>query len=300
MESGSAILMNNNYLQPNLQVSQRLAKAVECASDDNTIEDNPDGVVGCLREQNATYLAYVLWSLDPTSIAAFFPQYGDELLPNNAVDDIREGSFTNAVPLLIGSNKDEGSFLITTQNPEIFGFFGYKDPEINKPYAESMLLKIFSNFTDPQKYVNYYMDGVPDDDYDLIRRQVYTAAGDIMFLCVTVYFAESYAERNNDVYFYFSLTALVTLHGRPGWGSHTSKKFNLCLEDHTYSPILIVKILGSSSETRHPGMFLKGPKYSKANPTYMNIDVNPSINRAKLGTGPHLENCNVIRSHYGF
>ncbi|GIY57769.1 acetylcholinesterase-1 [Caerostris extrusa] len=50
MESGSAIFLKYNQLQPNLQLSQRLAKAVNCASDDNTIEDDPDGVVGCLRE----------------------------------------------------------------------------------------------------------------------------------------------------------------------------------------------------------------------------------------------------------
>ncbi|GIX73520.1 acetylcholinesterase-1 [Caerostris extrusa] len=72
MESGSAILMNNNNLQPNLQLSQRLAEAVDCASDDNTIEDDPDGVVGCLREQNATYLAYVLWSFNSTSTIVFY------------------------------------------------------------------------------------------------------------------------------------------------------------------------------------------------------------------------------------
>ncbi|PRD33743.1 UNVERIFIED_CONTAM: Acetylcholinesterase-1 [Trichonephila clavipes] len=202
MESGSAIFLMDNQLQPNLNLSQRLAKSVGCASDNKTIQDDPESVVSCVREKNATYLAYVLWSFNPTSARSFFPQYGDEILPTNALQDIRKGNFHN-VPLLIGNNEDEGSFQITTGNPERFGFFGEKDPKINKTTAESMIRSTFSSYQDPDKYVRHYLIEVPDDDYDSIRRQVYTASGDSSLLCETVFFAESYAERNNDVYYYF-------------------------------------------------------------------------------------------------
>ncbi|GBM67621.1 Acetylcholinesterase-1 [Araneus ventricosus] len=66
-----------------------------------------------------------------------------------------------------------------------------------------MIRGYFKNFTDPEMYVNYYLGDVPGDDLDLIRRQVYTASGDYTILCHTVYFAESYAEKGNHVYFYF-------------------------------------------------------------------------------------------------
>ncbi|GFS65007.1 acetylcholinesterase-1 [Nephila pilipes] len=202
LESGTTIMFKDNTKQFNLDLSQRLAKAVGCASDDKTIKDYPETVIECLRSQNAIHLASVLWSFNPTSTRSFFPQYGDDLLPNNALDDIRKGNFHN-VPLLIGNNRDEGSFQITTGNPSLFGFFGEKDPKINKTQAASMIRKTFSSYSNPEKYVNYYLGNVSDDDYDTIRRQVYTASGDSSLLCETVYFAESYAERNNDVYFYF-------------------------------------------------------------------------------------------------
>ncbi|GFX24452.1 hypothetical protein TNCV_992671 [Trichonephila clavipes] len=48
---------------------------------------------------------------------------------------------------------------------------------------------------------------------------------------------------------------------------------------------------------RHPTENLDWPKYSKANHTYMNIDVGT---RNELGTGPHMENCNLLRNHFGF
>ncbi|GBM67630.1 Acetylcholinesterase-1 [Araneus ventricosus] len=152
--------------------------------------------------QNASFLARVLQSINPTASFYFWPQYGDELFPSNALDDIRNGNFHNVL-LLIGNNRDEGSFFITMADPETFGFLGEKNTNVNKTYADQLIRKFFSNYDDPEKYAKYYLDSVPDDDYDTIRKQTYTAVGDSVILCPTVYFAESYAERKNYVYFYF-------------------------------------------------------------------------------------------------
>lgn len=66
-----------------------------------------------------------------------------------------------------------------------------------------MVRSYFKNFTDPEELVKHYLGDVPDDDLDLIRRQVYTASGDNTYLCHTMFFAESYVNKGNDVYFYF-------------------------------------------------------------------------------------------------
>ncbi|GBM16605.1 hypothetical protein AVEN_269299-1, partial [Araneus ventricosus] len=88
--------------------------------------------------RNATYLTKTLWSFNPLPTTSFFPQYGDDLLPNNALDDIRDGNFHN-VSILVGVLSDEGSFFLSTEHPDEFGFFGEKNPKINKTYAKTLL-----------------------------------------------------------------------------------------------------------------------------------------------------------------
>ncbi|GFQ70430.1 acetylcholinesterase-1, partial [Trichonephila clavata] len=308
IESGTIIMIKDNKKSFNVDLSQRLAKAVGCASEDENIRDNPDTVVKCLRRQNATHLAYILWSFDPTSTRSFFPQYGDELLPNNAVEDIHKGNFHN-VPLLIGNNRDEGSFQITTGNPSLFGFFGEKDPKISKAQGTSMIRKTFSSYSNPNKYVKHYLGNVTNNDYDTIRRQVYTASGDSSLLCSSVYFAESYAKRNNDVYYYFFVhrpsnspwapwmgvvhfEEVQFVFGRPirKPSSYTTNEVQLSSE--------MIKVWTNFAKNGYPTDSFTWPKYSKKNHTFAFIDTAFPYNY-RLGTGPHLENCNFLRSHFG-
>ncbi|CAL1269168.1 unnamed protein product [Larinioides sclopetarius] len=213
LQSATTIFINSNQLRANLDLSQRLAEVVDCASQDKTIETDPESVVECLRihpfpflidnlGRKATDLALVVWSFNPTSTRSFLPQYGDDLIPMDPLGEIRNGNFQN-VPLLIGNTRDEGSFQITTGQSELFGLFGQKNPIINKTQAENIAGNIFRNFDNPEIYVRYFLASIPDDHYDAIKRQVYTASGDRSLLCSNVYFAESYADRNNDVYYYF-------------------------------------------------------------------------------------------------
>ncbi|GBN24825.1 Acetylcholinesterase-1 [Araneus ventricosus] len=307
MESASIVKHKYNKLDYNLGLTERLAETVNCATEDFTIYDHPTEVVECLRHRNATYLTKTVSSFFPLSTRSFFPQYGDALLPNNAVDDIRNGNFHN-VPILIGVLRDEGSFFITTPHPDEFGFFGQKDPKVNKTYAETLLQGAFANFTDPQKYIDFYLKDVPDDDYDLIRRQVYTAFGDSNILCPTVYFAESYAERNNDVfYFFFTHVPSITpwadwmgvvhfeevqfVFGRP---VRVPKDYN---ENEVWLSKEVMKLWANFAKDGNPGENPNWPKYSKENHTYMTIDIK---DYGKLGAGPNLENCNFLRSYFGF
>ncbi|GBO31749.1 Acetylcholinesterase-1 [Araneus ventricosus] len=54
MESGTTIALTLNQLKHNLGFSQKVAEIVGCASDDKTIESDPESVVGCLRSNKRT------------------------------------------------------------------------------------------------------------------------------------------------------------------------------------------------------------------------------------------------------
>ncbi|KAF8771443.1 Acetylcholinesterase-1 like protein [Argiope bruennichi] len=194
-------------------------------------------------------------------------------------------------------------------HPDEFGFFGQKNPKINKTHATSLLQSTFSNYTDPQKYIDFYLKDIPDDDYDLIRRQVYTAIGDTTLLCPTLYFAESYAERNRDAYFYFlthrpsntpwakwmgvaHFEDVQFVFGRPVRVPKDYNRKEIRLSSQ------VMKLWANFAKNGHPGvLYPKWPKYSKENHTYMTIDVD---HFGRLGTGPHMENCDFLRSYFGF
>ncbi|GBN79258.1 Acetylcholinesterase-1 [Araneus ventricosus] len=267
-------------------------------------------------DRNATYLTKTLWSFNPLPTTSFFPQYGDDLLPNNALDDIRDGNFHN-VSILVGVLSDEGSFILSTEHPDEFGFFGEKDPKINKTYAKTLLESTFSNYTDPKKYIDFYLKDISDKDYDLIRRQVYTAFGDTNILCPTVYFAESYAERNNDVFYYFFIhrpsdtlwaewmgvvhfEEVQFVFGRPLEAIHSIWMKKVYSTKEVWLSKEMMEIwanFAKDGRPAHPDMYPKWKKYTKESHSYLTIDIK---NYGKHGTGPHLKNCNFLRDHFGF
>ncbi|GFY37994.1 acetylcholinesterase-1 [Trichonephila inaurata madagascariensis] len=201
LQSSSAIFMQANPIDLNLQVSQRIAKTVGCATNERNIQTDTESVVSCLRRKDGLYLARVLSSFNPASDISFFPQYGDELFPNPPYEDIKKGRF-HQIPLLIGHNSNEGVTEVTSL-PELFGFFGDSTPMINKTTAKFLLQNVFLGKSCSIDSVgNYYFNTIGDNDFFNIRQQLYVAYGDIVFVCPTTFFAERYAERNNTVYFY--------------------------------------------------------------------------------------------------
>lgn len=94
---------------------------------------------------------------------------------------------------------------MTTHNPQFFGFFGEKNPTINKTTGEGLIRQIFHSFSDPDSVVREYIndqDSGTDQDPKHIRRQVYSSVGDILRLCPTVYYAEKCADLGAQVYYY--------------------------------------------------------------------------------------------------
>lgn len=307
MESGSPafLLAENNTV--NIAKSQQLAEAVGCADNSTTIYSDPKAVVDCVRDVDAFVLAKTLNSFNPTSTRSFYPSYGDEILPMNAREAIIKGNFHD-VDVLIGNNKDEGSFQLTTGNPEVFGFFGEKDTRVNKSYGEMLIRNSFSSFSDPDAVVQHYLGNVADDDYDSIREQVYTSTGDYSLLCPTVYFAESYSNAGNDVYYYFfvhrpSTTPWAYWMGVVHYeevqfvfGLPLRKPRSYIIPQETLLSRRMIRIWTDFAKRGTPGE-RNWPQYSQENPTYVELDVGI---RRTTGKGPHEDNCDFFRGYFGF
>ncbi|GFT29192.1 acetylcholinesterase-1 [Nephila pilipes] len=201
MESGSpTYLQGDLFREKNLDSSQKVAEIARCANDTCTIQDNPRAVVECLKSVDPMVLSKADFLALPDSGAFFFPQHGDEIVPDNPRIAILKGNF-RCTDTLIGNTNDEGSFALTTKNPEIFGFFGEKNHQINKTTGADLMRQMLKGFPDPESAIKHYLHG-PENAYSIMRYRVYTSYGDGFFLCPDVYYAEKCAEKGNNVYFF--------------------------------------------------------------------------------------------------
>ncbi|GIY55981.1 acetylcholinesterase-1 [Caerostris darwini] len=303
LQSGTAMLLQSNTVDMNVATSQRIAKAVDCATDDRNIENDTQNVLKCLKEKDAFELVNTLVSFNPASDMDFLPQYGDDLLPTPPYEVIKNGNFHH-VPLLIGSNKDEGVNMVTML-PDVFGFFGEKDTLINKTYGTSLIQGTVDGFLhcSGADVASYYLDNIADEDYYAIRHQTHTANGEITLTCPTSYFAESYAESGMDVYYYLYTHRPSTTPWAPwmGTGHFEETQFVFgqpLLEPQRYTPEeqqlsqKMIETWTQFAKQGNPIFYHDWPTYNKQNHTLMIIDTGFNGN---LGTGPSLENCNFLR-----
>lgn len=150
---------------------------------------------------SASTLAEVLSSLHPGHPTSFFPVYGDAFMPKHPKEILMSGKFKK-VPILIGTNKHEGSYLLPTQYPELFGSTGDTGVQITKSFGATILRRWFSSFKDKEDIVEQYLGDLEEMDTAKVRKQVFTALGDFSVTCPTVHFAEAYSSFNNTVKFY--------------------------------------------------------------------------------------------------
>lgn len=306
LESGSIIAFQTNPAEQNVKDGQRLAKAVGCASDENNIQNDTQMVVNCLRGKDALYLAEVQYSFDPSSDVYFNPQYGDELFPNPPNENIRDGRF-HQIPLLIGDNQYEGVNLVTGL-PDVFGFFGEKNPLLNKTFGKYLIKNsFFGSSCCTDDIANFYLDDISDNDCLSIRHQVYKGNGEITLTCPTTYFAERYANRNNDVYVYLFnhqpstspwASWMRTTHfdevqfvfGEPLQDSslYTELEFDLSMK--------MIKYWTNFAKYGSPGS--GWPKFSSSNQNLLILDTD--LNGIRLGINPSIDSCNRLRSCYIF
>ncbi|XP_035215917.1 acetylcholinesterase-1-like isoform X2 [Stegodyphus dumicola] len=305
MESGSPAYTNADNNTQNLDRSQLLAELVGCANERHSIVTAPSEVVKCLREIDAMDLIKAEASIDPYSTRSFIPQWGDALLPKNPRVSIIEGNFQDN-EVLLGNNGDEGSFQVAVKYIDTFGFFGEKDPHINNTFGEDLIREIFAKFSNTEGVVKHYLpDNITEDQHELIRQQVYTASGDFSLLCPTVYFAERYAEKGNNVYFYLWDHRPSTTRWAPWMGAAHFSEVQFVFGDplkhpHNYEP---EEVHLSSQLIEYWTNFVKNGKPSESWPLYSKSDPQfklLSLKNKEKGSGPNRNNCDFFRPYFGF
>ncbi|KAG8195666.1 hypothetical protein JTE90_003811 [Oedothorax gibbosus] len=292
----------------NLASSQQLAEYLGCANTSYTIQDHPKEVVNCLQGVDASKIAKADFEMSSKTGYNMVPQYGDEFLPKDPRTAVIKGDFT-CTDLLTGNVKDVGSYRMTTRDyKDYFGFFGEKNPHVNRLLGEEIIRNGVQNFPNPEEIVKYYLpDNLTDDSNFQIRTQAYTAQGDSGFLCPTVYYAEQCAKQGKHVYYYL-FTHRPSNSKWSSWMGTTNYDDVPFLFGHPISNpeytseenLLSDRMIGDFTN------FVKNgdpdeawPLYMKQSPIYQVLerDAPPGEDQE---SGPHTANCEFLKPYFGF
>ncbi|KAG8171081.1 hypothetical protein JTE90_018528 [Oedothorax gibbosus] len=118
-------------------------------------QKNPKDTVDCLKGVESSRLVQTLASFSPVFQQppnVFLPQFGrDDLIPLGDPFAILDGRFNyyDKKDAFLAYTTEEGSYLLTVNNPDVFGVFGEKDTGIDDVQAKSMMTKFLENFPQP-------------------------------------------------------------------------------------------------------------------------------------------------------
>ncbi|KAG8178531.1 hypothetical protein JTE90_027841 [Oedothorax gibbosus] len=180
----------------NIKLANRLAEAVGCGS---SIAENPKDTVDCLKGVDASSLVRTLASFSPVFQQppnVFMPQFGEDPFA------ILDGNIPNndKKQFMFAFTSDEGSYLLTVNNPDIFGVFGEKDAGIDGVQTKSMMTKFLENFPQPDGLAEELLGNLDTEPTVANRKRVYRAMGHVNTICPIVYFADDLANGGYTVY----------------------------------------------------------------------------------------------------
>ncbi|XP_022654430.1 acetylcholinesterase-1-like [Varroa destructor] len=184
------------------QQFEAAAGALGCA----TSEDFASGkdmkmVVECMLSKNTSEILTSLEYFNDRVKTTYVPWPGDDLVPQDLPDAIREGN-VNDMDLLVGATMDEGSLFIQYYLSSVLDF---ANPEtITKRGLKVYLSFLFRLIRQrlPQEIAEQYVSADPNESNAEFLRRAGHSLGDFGFVCPLVRFAADFASRNNNVYFY--------------------------------------------------------------------------------------------------
>ena len=202
MQSGSALCRWAVEPKPAAKKrSMELARIFQCSSRTNPAPVNQ--VVACLRRQDPLELVTQMWTVQDeyNMITPILLTMDGYFLQEHPFTTVAEGRF-KSTPVLLGGNKDEGSFFL------VYGFRNlfYFRPNDSLPRADyNDAVRMISQSESPliHEVVNFEYN-VPQDleDKELPRYVLDDMMGDADFLCPVIEFGRRYAEQDNKVYMY--------------------------------------------------------------------------------------------------
>ncbi|XP_037574747.1 uncharacterized protein LOC119456998 [Dermacentor silvarum] len=305
MESGSPFWMLHDNRDTALQKSFSLANALGCTTGFEKIIEDPR-VMACLRSKDASEIVSVATEVLGPQAETFFPSRDGELFPDDA-NVLMDAMKTSGVELLIGNNKNEGTYFV--YNFLAKGLKFHNLAHITKDELGFYMVLFFRTML--QSGVNeireFYLDKLNSTDPEVILQRGSDAVGDFLITCPSRYFAEKYQRKGQPVY-YYQFSHKPSFSVWPQWmGATHFDEFPFVFAHVMAFPELVtpeevalsrqlVEIWTTFAKIgRMPTLGkIAWPRYSAAGP-YM-VDINLKVLTIKKG--PQEENCNFWRRYF--
>ncbi|CAN7978575.1 unnamed protein product [Ixodes persulcatus] len=182
-------------------VARKLANALGCETENQTLKTTPETVILCLRSKNASEIIDATEGFSSGGLDAFFPLFGEAYLPEGPLAALEAGHLP-AIDLLGGVTEAEGDFFL-------YYFVGrYLDLSTSQGITKTtmkLFLRIFLTGTaqaNTRPIINHYFSNIDENGG---KRAVQAGAdiiGDLHFSCPTVEFSKGLQRLNNSVYMY--------------------------------------------------------------------------------------------------
>lgn len=192
-----------------------LAEAVGCFKPNN-ISD----MVDCLRQIPAKKLAGEQYSakvtdpMDHFSYYPFTPTLDGDFIQQPPEEYLKKRNFKKT-SILLGTNRDEGSFFLLYTLPELFP--NQEQLSITKEKYREATKKLFAKFSDVvHQLIGFEYSKWPYSSTNNAK-SLSNMLGDFEFSCPVLNFAEAYARAGQDVYVYY-FTHRSTNNPWPNWG----------------------------------------------------------------------------------
>ncbi|KAK3096170.1 hypothetical protein FSP39_024002 [Pinctada imbricata] len=299
--------------------SRELGKRFNCVSSD------PTTLIRCLRSRNVTDFPTKDFDTITVGITQFpfVPIVDGSFLVSHPMDALETGNFKK-VPLLLGTNKHEGTYFLIYGLPYVFKI---TDDSLITEERFRMVMRTFFNYY-PQypKVINpfvmdaiihFYTPWINSKNESLLRDRVGDSIGDLNFVCPTVNFAEYYARENLDVYFY-EFNHEYTTNPWPDWmgvmhGDEIMFVFGEPLNNskgYTHEERKLSKKMmefwsnfaktGNPNKSPGKSRSTEWPLHTHTERLYLSLDttyLQRQDKRMSIGVGPKIEECAFWR-HY--
>ncbi|XP_023241636.1 cholinesterase-like [Centruroides sculpturatus] len=177
----------------NIELTLKFAKELGCTG---------INVLNCMKDVDPFDIAAIekKYVLNTQRGASFVPEKGPPYLPEDPFHNIDVGKFHD-VDVLIGENKDEGSFTTFLFKPEVLN---EENPVMSKSEVKSFLGKFYDiNGERLDRIVEEYLGNVSEEDSSFTNLKQFTKAiGDGTFSCPILHLTEKLSRFNRKVFHY--------------------------------------------------------------------------------------------------
>ncbi|XP_064479775.1 acetylcholinesterase-like [Ornithodoros turicata] len=303
MQSGSpcvsVISLDNN----SISTANIFAREAGCADDDMTVETRPKQILACLRRVGPQKLLMIQHDL-LQKLQVFFPVFGDEMLPLNVLEALKQGRFRRDLSVMLGVTRDEGTTILNTVSPQFFRRDSHRRVTKSQLFStcNQTFLHSFSKSSLRKIYWSY-LGLLGHTDYRTLRTAIANCIADYFMVCPAHQFAEGVQKHGGQVYFYkFDYRTKNAV--QPPWMGviHTAELFYLFGEPFSSSwytdrekefSRTIVNIWTTFAKTGRPPEEFHWPPYEWNRPRYLKL----SPNNFRPAHGPREEWCKLWKQH---